>query len=137
MVAIPGRRGRSDAQRRAERVTRAISAGLLVGLVALILGIELTQGDSRPRIDAQPHFSRMYENGGAWYLPVTVSNEGHEATDTVRVDLVRPIDGEPPEVAELEFTFLAGNESAKGIAVFDERPTTDSIEVDVQSTTAP
>ncbi len=121
----------------AENVTLGISIALLALLVGLIAWLEVSSSSEPPHLRVTPDFDAVEQAEGDWYLPVTVENTGDEAADSVRVDLVRPVEGEQPEVAELAYTFLAGDEQVSGTAVFDERPTEDTIEIDVHSTTDP
>lgn len=130
------RHGKEDPTR-AEHVTLGISVLLLVVLVGGLVLLDVRRGDARPRISAKPHFDAAYEHEGNWYLPVTITNDGDHATGSIRVDLVRPVPGDVPEVAELQFAFVASGDEVKGLAAFDEQPTEDTIEVDVVSVTEP
>lgn len=127
----------SDGSRAPERVTFVVSVVLLAGLLGGIAWLQATSGSERAGIDVVPRFSDAFERHGDWYLPVEITNSGDEATDMVRVDLVRPIEGEQPEVAEVELAFVAGGETEEGVVAFDERPTKDTIEVDVHGYTVP
>ena len=130
------RAGNKDATT-AEHVTQAISALLLLMLLGGIAFLELRRGDEPARIVVTPDYAAAEQDEGAWYLPVTIRNVGDRATDVLRVDVVRPVEGEEPEVAEFDFAFVAGGEEVQAIAVFDEEPTADTIEVDVVSVTEP
>ena len=131
------RRQKDEERTGAERITLIVSFVLLALLIGGLVVLEQQRGNEPARVHVTPHFSKAEEHDGDWYLPVTIKNEGDQATDALRVDLVRPIEGEQPEVAELDYTFVAGGEQVEGIAVFDEEPTKDSIEVDVVSVTEP
>lgn len=131
------RRHGKDEQTRAEIVTLAISVVLLVILVGVLLWLDLRGGDARARITTDLHFDAAYEHDGDWYLPVTITNDGDRATDVLQVDIVRPIEGEHPETSTLEYAFVAGGAQVAGTAVFDEKPTEDTIEVDVLTITEP
>ena len=54
---------------------------------------------------------------------VQVTNTGDETAADVRVVGELPTDSGEPETSELEFTFLAGQESAGGTMVFSQEPT--------------
>jgi uncharacterized protein (TIGR02588 family) len=136
MAAKLSRRGKHD-RTGAERVTLAISVLLLLGLLGGLVWLEVQRGDEPARLTVIPHFTKAEQHDDQWYLPVTIRNDGDRATDLLRVDLVRPVPGEDPEVAELEYSFVAGDEEVEGIAVFDERPTKDTIEIDVVGVTEP
>lgn len=131
------RRHGKDEQTPAELVTLAISIVLLVTLVGGLVWLDVRGGDARARISTDLRFSEAYESGGDWYLPVWITNEGDRATDVLEVDIVRPIEGEQPETSTLAYAFVAGGERVKGTAVFDEKPTEDTIEVDVLGITEP
>lgn len=121
----------------AQRITLGLSVLLLVGLAALIIGLEVSRGEMPPQFRVIPDYEAATKTEGAWSLPVMITNTGDLAADAVRVDIVRPVAGEDPEIAELEFVFVAGGEQVAGVAVFDERPTAETIEIDVQSSTEP
>jgi uncharacterized protein (TIGR02588 family) len=121
----------------AEVVTLLISILLLTAIVGGLVYVELQAGNAKAGLKVTPKFDKVYERAGAWYLPVDIENNGDLPTDAVRVDLVRPIEGEEPEIAELEFTFIAGGETVSGVAIFDQEPTKDSVEVDEISYTEP
>jgi uncharacterized protein (TIGR02588 family) len=137
MATKLSRRSKDDPRTTAELVTLAASVLMLLLLVGGLVWLELRRGDEPAHVTVTPHFSKAEQHEGQWYLPVTIKNAGDRATDMLRVDLVRPVAGEQPEVAELEYTFVAGGEEVDGIAVFDERPTSDSIDVDVVGVTEP
>jgi uncharacterized protein (TIGR02588 family) len=137
MASKASRRSKQHDRTRAEMITLAISLLLLLGLVGGLVWLELQRGDEPAHVQVLPEFSKVEQHEGAWYLPVTIRNDGDRATDVLRVDLVRPIPGEDPEIAELEYAFVAGDEEVEGMAVFDERPTRDTIEIDVVSVTEP
>lgn len=134
--ALSGRRGKAGVTA-AERVTLGVSILLLIVLVGGLVYLDVQRGDKPPRIVVEPDFEGAAEHEGDWYLPVTLRNEGDRTTDLLRVDLVRPVANQEPEVAELHYTFVAGGAEVEGIAVFDERPTSQTIEVDVVSVTEP
>ena len=136
-MAKNSRRSANDDRTTAEVVTLAISVVLLVGLVGMLLWLDLGRGDASARITTDLRFDSAYEHEGAWYLPVTFTNVGDRATEVLEVDIVRPIDGEQPETSTLAYTFVAGGEQVDGTAVFDEKPTPDTIEVDVLAITEP
>ena len=131
------RRSQNKARTGAELVTLAISICLLGGLVGGLVWLELSRGDTPVQVQVKPDYKGAYEYHGDWYLPVTVTNTGDAPTDMLTVALERPIEGEQPETSELQWQFVAGGASVDGTATFDERPTPDTIEVDVISSTDP
>jgi uncharacterized protein (TIGR02588 family) len=121
----------------AQRIVRAISLLALIALTAGVLIVELRQGSTSPGISMSAVYDGAYERDGVWYLPVEVENSGDITIDRLRVTAVRPIAGEAPEEAELEFDFVSGGETVTGWAAFDEEPTAGSIELDEVSYTVP
>lgn len=136
-AARRSRRHANEDRTSAERLTLGISLLLLIGLLGGLLWLETRRGDAPARVEVDAHFDSTYEHDEQWYLPVTIRNAGDRAAGTLRVDIVRPVEGEQPEVAELEYTFVAGGEEVEGAVVFDERPTASTVEVDVVSVTEP
>lgn len=137
MAGRTSRRHANDDQTRAEVVTLVISVLVLAALVGGLVWLDVRGGDDPARISTDLHFDDTYRDGDAWYLPVTIRNTGDRAADQLLVDIVRPVEGEQPETSTLEFTFVAGGERVRGTAVFDEEPTADTIDVDVQAITEP
>jgi uncharacterized protein (TIGR02588 family) len=133
----PSRRSKDRDRGTPERITLAIAILLLASFVGALTYLQLTAGSAAAGLHVRAEFDRAFERDGDWYLPVTVVNSGDEPTDAVLVALEREDDGEQPEVAELEFAFLAGGEEVSGRAVFDARPTRENTTVDVMSYTDP
>lgn len=121
----------------AERVTFAISAALLLGLVGSVIWLEAGRGDAPPSFTVTPDVAKAEERSGQWYVPVSVKNDGDETADAVRIDIVREENGEEAERSELEFTFLAGGETEEALIAFDVEPAKDDLVVDVLTSTEP
>jgi len=132
------RRRDSETGTWAERITLGLSVLIVVALVVGIVVIDGSTGNARPHITADPQFGDAYERSGTWYLPVTFTNDGGEAVETLRVDMVlEPASGGEPEVSDMEFSFVAAGEQVRGTAAFDEEPTPDAVRSDVVSVTEP
>lgn len=120
-----------------ERVTLAVSIVIVAAILATLVTLTLRAGSAPASLDVRPDFGGSFRKHGSWYLPVEVTNTGDEPTDTVTVALERATGEGDPEVAELQFTFVAGGETVSGWAAFDERPTPETIHVDPVSYTDP
>lgn len=131
------RRRGNEERTTAEFVTLGISLALLAVVVGGLIWLDVSTGDAPPQFDIDLAYDDAYQSSGQWYLPVTITNVGDRATDILVVDVTRPVEGEEPEVSTLEYAFVAGGEEVSGYAVFDEEPTEDSIETDVQAITEP
>lgn len=131
------RSGTSDHSNVPERVTLVASVAILVALLGGIAWLQSSDGSARPALDVTPRYGDAYQRHGDWYLPVEVTNSGDQPTDMVRIDLLQSVPGERPEVAELEFAFLAGAEVEQSVVVFEDRPSEANVTVDVQSYTVP
>jgi uncharacterized protein (TIGR02588 family) len=120
-----------------ERVTLAVSIAIVLAITGGLITLNLRAGSSPAALSVTPDFAAAFERDGSWYLPVEVSNTGDQPTDTVTVALERATGEAEPEVAELDFAFVAGGETVSGWAAFDERPTAATIHVDPVSYTDP
>jgi uncharacterized protein (TIGR02588 family) len=120
-----------------ERVTLGISVAVVIAMLGTLTALNLQAGSSPAALRVTPDFAAAFEKDGSWYLPVEVTNTGDQPTDTVTVALERATGAADPEVAELDFTFVAGGETVSGWAAFDERPTAATTHVDPVSYTDP
>ncbi|MCW2955983.1 MAG: hypothetical protein JWO69_852 [Thermoleophilia bacterium] len=123
---------------RAELTTLVMSIILLLALFGGLATLHVVRGEaSPPRFEITPAWSDASRHGDEWYLPVDVTNAGDLTADTVTVSLERPVPGEQPETADLEFVFVAGGETVRGVAVFDEEPTPETVDTGSISYTEP
>ena len=122
-----------------ERITLGVSVAVLCVLLAGLVALQVHQGSAAPpAIRVEPDFARLRSDHGQWYLPVEVTNTGDEPTDLVRATL--QLDAEPGELpaeSELEFTFVAGGETVAGVAIFDDRPTPETLTAGASAYTEP
>ena len=114
----PERQGRSTA----EWTTLLVSLAVLLAVAGLITYLYAVDGNDEPVIEIEPRFAELRRVGDAYYLPVRVTNTGDETAADVRIVGELPTDSGEPETSELEFTFLAGQETAGGTMVFSREP---------------
>lgn len=132
-----GSENESTGRTRAEHVTLAISLALIAAVLGGLALVEFGKGSARPRIAVEPQVAAAYEYDGQWYVPVSIRNEGDEATAGVLVEFELEVAGTGPETAELEVAWVAAGEEASGYAVFDEQPRESALESSVVSVTKP
>lgn len=113
------RQGRSPA----EWTTLLVSLAILLGIAGLVTYLYAVDGNEKPVIVIEPQFAELRQAGDAYYLPVQVTNTGDETAADVRIVGELPTGSGEPETSELEFTFLAGRETADGTMVFSRAPT--------------
>ena len=80
-------------------------------------------------IEIEPQFAAVRQVGDAYYLPVRVTNTGDETAADVRIMGELSTDSGEPETSELEFLFLAGQETADGTMVFSKEPTESELRI--------
>lgn len=137
MSLLPLHRKRDTVRGLPERVTLAVSILIVAAIMGALVTLTLRAGSAPASLHVQPDFHGAFQKHGSWYLPVEVTNTGDEPTDMVTVALDRATGDGDPEVAELQFSFVAGGETVSGWAAFDERPTPETIHVDPVSYTDP
>lgn len=121
----------------AEKVTFGISLALLLLLVGTLVAFQLVSGDDPAVIDVKPDFGGVRSEGGRYYLPVEVTNLGHQTPDAVQIDFELAASQGEPTAATLDFAFVAGGETLEGELAFDDRPTDDALSVTAISFTYP
>jgi uncharacterized protein (TIGR02588 family) len=116
----------------AERLTLAVGAALIAAVVALVVVLDLTDGNRPPVVVATPLVADLRQDGGRYYLPLEVTNRGDDAAEdvVVRADLVR--DG-ATETAEFTIDVLAGGETTEATVVFGQDPTAGTLAAGVVS----
>jgi len=124
-ASTPERRGRSPA----EWTTLAISIVMLLGIAGLVTYLYAVDGNEEPAIEIEPQFAAIRQVGDAYYLPVRVTNTGDETAADVRITGELPAESGDPETSELEYLFLAGQETADGTMVFSQEPTESELRI--------
>lgn len=121
----------------AEKVTFGISLALLVVLVGMLVTFQVVSSDDPPAFEVKPNFGGIRNDAGRYYLPVEVTNVGHQTPDAVHIDFELAASQGEPIPNTLDFTFIAGGETLDGELVFDEEPTADALSVTALSFTLP
>ena len=106
----------------AEWVTLAISSIIVLAVVGLILYHEFTSGDQPAMIDVQPRLEEVRQEGGRYYLPVTVRNQGDEAVEDLRVELSLEAGEGEPETSEFSIMFLNAGAKSDAVTIFEGDP---------------
>ena len=104
----------------AEWVSLAASTLLLAAVVGVVVTLwaSPSRGPARFRVDR----GAVRNEGGHYYLPVTVTNEGGATGAQVTVEgRLEGADGE--EAAATTFDFIPGSSSAEGVLIFKGDPT--------------
>lgn len=105
-----------------EWITFSISLGLLLLLVGLLSYDYFTNEDEPAELEVRPALEAVVQRGERYYLPVWVSNTGHDAAGSVQVTLKLVVGGEEVEQSALAVGFLAGQDEAEAAAVFNHDP---------------
>jgi uncharacterized protein (TIGR02588 family) len=128
-----GRSGRSVA----EWTTLAIGAALILGLVGLVTYLYVSGNNRPPVVEAKPLDQEIRREAGAYYVPITVTNQGGRTAEEVVIQAELSTSEEAPEVAEFTIDFLAGGETVEGTVVFSADPSAGELTVDVVSFLTP
>lgn len=65
---------------------------------------------------------RPESHSGAWAVPVTVHNRGHETAGAIRIEITLELPGSEPERAELEMAYLSRQSKREGWVTFRQDP---------------
>ncbi len=117
----------------AEWTTLILSSLVILALVAGVIWLTVDGDDAPPRIEATPVMSELRQVGGAYALPIEVTNRGNAAAQHVLVRAEVSRDDGSPESAEFTLDVLAGGETREATVVFRADPATHDLTVDVVS----
>ncbi|HKP53660.1 MAG TPA: hypothetical protein VJ183_13535 [Chloroflexia bacterium] len=106
----------------AEWVTFGVSVLILLALVSLVIFQALTRGNRPSTIKIEPMLQAVRQSEGAYYLPISITNEGDEAVGDVEVQMSLESEGSEPETIAFTVQFLAGGESQEETVVFSKDP---------------
>lgn len=120
-------------QQVAERITFAVSLAIVLAVAGFVLYQQLFGGDRPATIVATPRLEAVRQQGGLYYLPIRVANEGDETAEAIRINAALANGQGTPEVVELEIDLLAGGGKANGTAIFRNDPTRGELTVRVTS----
>jgi uncharacterized protein (TIGR02588 family) len=108
----------------AEWVSLGISLGILLILLGLVFYTYLRNGDQPPIIDIQPQIIELRNESGGYYLPIDVTNTGSQTAQEITVQITLSVENASIESMSFSLPFLGGGESARGVVVFQQDPTT-------------
>lgn len=114
---------RKKGKSRSEIVSLAVALALLIALLGTLVRMSL-QEEKPPSFSVS--LAQAREEGGMFYLPFTVSNDG---TRTAREVVVRASNGNGGETAEAIFDYLPGKSSEEGSFVFHTLPQNPDVRV--------
>lgn len=129
--------GAPEGRSAAEWTTFAISAAILVAIIGMITWLSFRGAEEPPIIVAEARLDQARVDGGSWYVPIEVVNEGDRTVEEVTIEAELAGAADQPETAEFTVTFLAGGERATGTAIFSSDPTSGDLSVRPVSYTSP
>ena len=106
----------------AEWVGLAISSGVILLVVGLVSYRIVADGSQPPSFSVHPDVQAIRQEGGLYYLPVTITNTGDETAEDVRGNVTLRAGQDETETAEFTIPFLPGGDSARGTAIFRRDP---------------
>ena len=106
----------------AEWVTLAVSILIVLALAMLVLFQYVAQGTRPPEIEIKPLQQETRHIGDKYYLPISVTNNGEKAVESVEVELELTVSGEEPETVAFNIPFLAGLGSDEYTVVLSSDP---------------
>lgn len=112
----------SNKRTTAERITLAISALIIVGIVGLAAWSSSRVGDDAVVISVEAHYEKVREHDGLFYLPITITNTGGHTAQTVTVSGELDTGEGNPESADVSIDFLAGGEKEEAALIFSSDP---------------
>lgn len=123
----------------AEWVTFAISLVIILGLVAGVSILSLSNPSVPATFEIKTLKEEMRQAGEAYYLPLEVINHGTKTAEdvTVRLTLTAKDGKSEPEENEVTITLLAGGSTGDAVVVFKQDPTQGQLEATVVSYVKP
>ena len=113
---------RSDGRSIAEWTTLGISLAILLTVVGLVTYLYVRNDDQPATITVSTSLDEIRQDGGIYYLPVDVMNEGDETAEAVQIQAELDTGSGVPETAQLSIQFLAGGEKVQGTIIFSNNP---------------
>jgi uncharacterized protein (TIGR02588 family) len=116
-IPIPKKEGKSLA----EWVAFGVAAAILSTITGLVLYVWLGQ-QRQPPILSITYKKEIREVNGQFYIPFTLTNQGGETVESVRVFAELEMNNRSKEQGEQEIDFLSGSEEREGAFVFSKNP---------------
>ncbi len=106
---------------RAELVSLGISLTLLIGVIAAVSSLWLSPSVNPPQFTIQRGVIRS-DDGNAYYLPLTLTNDGDATAAQVMVE--GSLDtGDSEELSSTTFDFVPARSAVEGVLIFSQEPT--------------
>lgn len=121
----------------AEWTTLAISTGILIGVVGLIIWLAIRGTDQPPAIIVEPNFQDVRAEESGYYLPITIRNDGDATVQDAIVRGELDTGSGQPEDAEVTVDFLASGEEVYATFVFRSDPSSGELTAGVTSYKVP
>jgi uncharacterized protein (TIGR02588 family) len=106
----------------AEWITLSLSIAILLALAGLVTYEQVTSGEEPALIEVQPRLDDMRREQEAYYLPVTVTNQGDDTAEAVQVRLALILPDGQRSIGQFQVDFLAGGASEEATVVFPVDP---------------
>ncbi len=112
---------------------RLVSVGVVLALIAF-LTFQALQGSTPVDIQVAPQFERVQAVGGAYQLPVDVTNVSTESAIELQLTVVLTDDaGETVDERDLTIALIGPGEQITVVAVFAQDPRRYRVEVETRS----
>jgi uncharacterized protein (TIGR02588 family) len=110
---------KSEPRTTAEWVSLGIALLLLAGLIGTVIFL-WQQFDNAPS-SFEIQRAAIYDEGGQFYLPITVINRGNLAAQQVTVQGTLAV-SDTEEISEITFDFIPPQAQASGVLIFTHEP---------------
>jgi uncharacterized protein (TIGR02588 family) len=114
----------------AEWVSFSISLLILSLIVTLVIYQWVTKKDQPPILLVTTD-GNVRQEGGQFYIPFTVVNNGSETAESVEVMAELEVNGETEEIGSQQIDFLSGGETDSGAFILDRNPNSGKLIVKV------
>lgn len=111
---------------KAEWVSLIVSLLLLAGVIGLVIALWISPSGRPARFRVER--GAAHNEGGRYYLPVTIINDGDATGAQVTVEGRLAVGGEE-ETASTTFDFIPARSSAEGVLVFKGDPAAATVAV--------
>ena len=117
----------------AEWTTLSLVLLILAGLIGALIWHALQGGQDQPTFEVRIDEAAITKDGDTFHVPLELHNTGRATAEDVVVRATLMRGGRMRDETELTFTFVAGGETADGVAVFGEDPRGARVEATVVS----
>ncbi len=111
-----------DERTTAEWVSLVVSVAIVLALVGGLVYQIFVRGNRPPTIEVKPLMEEVRQEGGSYYLPLDITNNGDRTAEDIEVMLSLDTGHGDPETMQFQVQFLDGGETENQTVIFQNNP---------------